>query len=392
MNILELQEKVLNLRSELKGLIENGESEKRELNEEETKRMEEIRNEMDAAEAEIKSIEKENEKIEREIKNKENKKENRKTMSLIKMINAVVEGRQFDENEASAIASAKEEMRKSGLSTKGQIVLRTLDSGGGNGGDVIETEKMPLESAIRANLVASKIGCQWISGLVGNIDFPYYDGTSVLWKGETDSAEEGDGATDFLSLKPKRLTTVVNLSKQLLLQESSDVEAIIIRDIAEAVANKLDETIFGDGERTETNPGGIFHSHDAIDNIANLDYSMVLDAEKECEERNIHNYIFVVNPSVKFQLKATQMANGLQMVWNGNEIDGQKAISSNSVLKNSFAVFDPSKLVVAQWGGIDILVDPYTKADEGCIRLVLNAYFDAEFKYTGAPVVRKFEE
>ena len=35
-------------------------------------------------------------------------------------------------------------------------------------------------------------------------------------------------------------------------------------------------------------------------------------------------------------------------------------------------------LVIGQWGGIDLTVDPYTQAANGKIRLVVNAYFDAK--------------
>ena len=37
-----------------------------------------------------------------------------------------------------------------------------------------------------------------------------------------------------------------------------------------------------------------------------------------------------------------------------------------------------SDYVIAQWGGIDLTVDPYTKAADGKVRLVINAYFDAK--------------
>ena len=41
---------------------------------------------------------------------------------------------------------------------------------------------------------------------------------------------------------------------------------------------------------------------------------------------------------------------------------------------------DPRELVIGQWGGYDITVDPYTKAADGQVRLVINAYFDAKLR------------
>ena len=34
--------------------------------------------------------------------------------------------------------------------------------------------------------------------------------------------------------------------------------------------------------------------------------------------------------------------------------------------------------VIGQWGALDITVDPYTKAADGEVRLVINAFFDAK--------------
>ena len=69
MTILEKREKVLNLRDELQTIISNGEAEQRELAENETSRLAEIRSEIDTLEAEIATEEEEN----RQINNEENK-------------------------------------------------------------------------------------------------------------------------------------------------------------------------------------------------------------------------------------------------------------------------------------------------------------------------------
>ena len=111
-----------------------------------------------------------------------------------------------------------------------------------------------------------------------------------------------------------------------------------------------------------------------------MTYDDVLALEEAVELANGSNYMFLVNPKVKFALKGTQMANGLQMVFAGNEIDGYKTISSNSVADKGIICMDPRELVIGQWGAYDITVDPYTKAGDGQVRLVINAYFDAKLR------------
>ena len=152
-NILELQEQSLELRNQLAELIANGQKEERELNEEETSQMAEIRSQIDEINAQIAEIEKENRSI--EINNNLENKEIR-TMSLVKMINAVVEGRNFTEDEVKAIAEARADFAKSGLQSNGQIVYRSvMATVEGQGKETVAEDKWNLEVAVRNNLVAT---------------------------------------------------------------------------------------------------------------------------------------------------------------------------------------------------------------------------------------------
>lgn len=378
MNILEIQEQVLELKQRMNEIISNGENETRELNEDETNELAEIRTKIDTLEEEIKTKEEENRQITKN-ENKENKEV--RTMNLINMINAVLENRQFSEDEVKTMAEARAEFAKSGINTRGQIAYRGVAATvEGAGKEAIAEEKWNLEVAVRNNLVATKMGADFISGLKGDISIPKYAGSNVTWKGETATAADGQGEFSEVMLQPKRLTATLDISKQFLLQDTVDAEAMLIRDLAAAVAEKLDETIFGAGEGDANTPAGLFAGVSATKALGDITYKDVLDLESAVEEKNGHNYMFVVNPRVKFALKGTQTANGLQMVYAGNEIDGYKTISSNSVVEKGAICMDPRELVIGQWGGYDITVDPYTKAADGQVRLVINAYFDAKLR------------
>jgi HK97 family phage major capsid protein len=378
MNILELQEQSLELRNQLAELIANGQKEERELNEEETNTMAELRKSIDDINAQIEAIEKENRTI--EINNNTENKEIR-TMSLVKMINAVVEGRNFTEDEVKAIAEARADFAKSGLQSNGQIVYRSvMATVEGQGKETVAEDKWNLEVAVRNNLVATKMGADFVGGLVGDVSIPKYAGSNVMWKGETEAADNGRGTFTEVNLAPKRLTATLDVSKQFLLQNSADVEAILIRDLAAAVAEKLDKTIFGSEGGDGNKPAGLFEGVTGEKGLSEITYEDVLKLEEGVELANGSNYMFLVNPKVKFALKGTQMANGLQMVYSGGEIDGYKTISSNSVADKGIICMDPKELIIGQWAGIDIVIDNYTKAADGQVRLVINAYYDAKLR------------
>ena len=383
-NILELQEQRQLLKDTLSEMISNGEAEKRELNSEETAKMAQIKEQIAELDEQVRAIEKENEKLSQmEERNKiiENKEIRTNKMKLINLINDVVNNRNFSEDAQAHIDAAKGEMRKSGLSTKGQIVLRTINATTPTQGqENVAEEKTAIEVALRNNLVAVKAGATFLSGLVGDVSIPTYGGSSVAWADECATAADGAGAWGEVTIKPKRLTATVDVSKQFLLQDSNDAEAMLISDLAKAISEKLEKTIFGAEDGTDKQPAGLLYDCPAGKTVDALGYADVLDMELALEEKNAGDYMFVTSPQVKFALKGVQKANGLGMVCEGDEIDGIKYVSSNSVARNGFIAFDPKSLVIGNWGGIDILVDPYTQAANGCVRLVVNAYFDAAMK------------
>ena len=43
-----------------------------------------------------------------------------------------------------------------------------------------------------------------------------------------------------------------------------------------------------------------------------------------------------------------------------------------------FIVADWTNLALAQFGSLDITVDSYSQAVNGCVRLVINSYWDAQ--------------
>lgn len=382
MNKLELQEQRLALQEELTNLI--GQAESRALEETENSRLAEIRSEIDNIDEEIRKIDEQNKEIAKENNKPKETRKMAKT-KLTDLINAVVEGRAFDADVQAEMAEARAEFAKSGISPKGQILLRSISaSTDASGGYDVAKELQPLEVAVRNNLVASKMGADWLGGLRGDVSIPRYSGSEVKWKGETASADDGAGTFDEIVLTPHRLTAVIDISKQMLLQASDDIEGIIINDLGKAIAEKLDSTIFSASSGDTNTPAGIFSTSATTTgstDISAVTYDNVLALEEKVELANGSDYMFVVNPKVKFAFKGVQMASGLQMVVDGNELDGYKYISSNSVVEKGIACLDPKMLVIGQWGpAADITVDPYSKAADGLVRLVVNAYYDAKLR------------
>lgn len=251
------------------------------------------------------------------------------------------------------------------------------------GQENVPEDKKSLEVAIRNASVLSRIGASWLGNCVGDVSIPKYSGSEVTWKGENASADTGEGAFSEVVLKPKRLTGIVRISKTFLDQDANDAEAQLIADLAAAVAEKLDKTVFGTSGVTDTQPAGLFADTGYTttgETLSAITYDDVLGLELGVEEKNGTDFIFIAHPKVKYALKGTQMASGLQMVWNGGEIDGYKAVVSNSVANGGVIAMDPRDLQVCVWRNTEIVVDPYTLAGDNAIRLIVNMNVDAALK------------
>lgn len=371
MNINEKKEKVINLRDELQGIISAGEQEVRELEENETNRMAEIRSEIDALEAEIAAEEKENRKLNNENKTGKNM-EKTNEIRLFDLVKAVANGQVSDE-QRQYIDGNKIMYERALINV----------SNATQGQENVPEEKRPLEMAIRNASVLNRIGASWLGSCVGDVSIPKYSGSNVTWKAENATADNGEGEFSEVLLQPKRLTAVVRISKTFLDQDANGAEALLLRDLAEAVAEKIDLTVFGTSGATATQPAGLFADTGYTTTggtLSAITYDDVLDLELKVEEANGTNFIFIASPQAKYALKGTQMASGLQMVWDGGEIDGYKAVVSNSVAKGGIIAMDPRDLQVCVWRNTEIIVDPYTLAADNAIRLVCNMNVDVKLK------------
>lgn len=370
MTKLELQENLINLRSELNTIISNGETEKRELNDTENSRIAEIRGLIDEANNQIAQIEKEERELANE-NNKEQKSNKMKEVRLFDLVKGVVNGN-LDDEQRAFVNGNKIDYRAAIMATAA-----------GQGQENVPEEKKGLDVAIRNASVLNKIGATWFGNAVGDISIPKYAGSNVAWKGEGVAADDGASGFTETILSPKRLTAYIDISKQFLAQDSNDAESILINDLANAIAEKLDKTVFGSGSGSTTVPAGLFsgaYVQTGATDLTGVTYDSVLDLESKVEEKNGTDFMFIANPKVKYALKGTQMASGLEMVYSKGEIDGYKAVVSNSVENKGILCMDPRDLCVATWSGVEITVDTVTRAIYNEVRVVVNYLVDAKLR------------
>lgn len=315
--------------------------------------------------------------------NKRNNKRTKtmKNFSLINAIRSASENRSFDEVTTSVVAAGIKEMRKAGISAGGQIVLpfekRAAVTVTGEGVDVVGTDLFDIAEPLRAKNVLLAAGAKFYTGLVNNVQIPVMTGSNVGWAGETAEATDGNPSFANVRLTPKRLTAYVDISKALLIQDSVGVEQNIRQDLINAINSKLEATILGKEAGTADKPAGVFNGKTPT---KVTDFEGLVNLEALVEEKNVISPIaYIASPSARASFR--NMMKGSRgtaiMAYANDQLDGTPVYSTSNVEAKRFVVGDWSNYVIGQFGGIDITVDPYTKASAGQVRLIVNCYFDA---------------
>lgn len=347
------------------------------------KRLASYEDEMEEEDPKDSSIDKENEDEEKE-ENKRNLNHNimKKTQfSLLKAINDIANNRSLDAVSQAVVKAGAEEMRKAGQSFSGQIQLpveeRATVTVTSEHDDVIETEFLDLMGPLRAKNVLIQAGAKYLPGLTGDIQVPSMDRSSCFWEAEIADAQDASVGFTSVKLQPNRLTCYVDISKQFLVQDSLHCEQMIKNDIIAAINSKLEETILGDASAGANKPAGMFYDVSVADVST---YRGLCNKEADVEDANVFGpCVYVMSNKAKAIVRSMDKGGKhTELVYEGDELDGTKVYNTSNVAGTKAIYGDFKNLVIGQWGGIDLTVDPYTRAAAGQVRLVVNAFFDAK--------------
>ena len=309
-----------------------------------------------------------------------NRNKMKKQFSLLKAINDIANNRSLDAASQAVINAGADEMRSAGQSFSGQIQLpvesRAAVTVTNEHDDVIEVEFADLLTPLRAKNVLVAAGAKYMSGLIGDVQVPIMGAGNVTWEGEVASAQEAGYTFTSKKLQPKRLTAYVDISKQFLVQDSIGAEQAIRADIVAAINSKLESTILGSAAGSTTTPAGIFYGQSPKTITTFKD---ICDLEASIEDANVIGECkYVMSNKAKAALRnMPKSSKSTQLVMENGEVDGTPVLNTSNVEAQNIAYGDWNNLAIGQWGAIDLVIDPYTLAKDGQVRIVINAFFDA---------------
>ena len=403
MNLKELTELRGKFYNEHVSLVENAESEGRELTNEEETRADYLEGEIERLDNKMKRRKAHEDMIARTAsfsgmgisETKEIEKINR-NFSLSRAIQAASFGKSLEGAEAEWAQEAAKEYGSRGLQMSGQIGIPSsalyraggadnfqADSGDGSG--YVATSVPGLIEALRAPTMAERVGVTTINNATGNLKFPRVSNKAV---GTAETEVSADAAStmelDELTLSPTRVANNTLFSKQLILQGGASVDSMIAAELAAGINETIDKDVFakaaaGAGYQGNLTGGSIAASH-------------IFAAEKAvlAAGGDLANGQFVLSPSAMSILKGEASVASIKALINENRVDGFPThytpnLVDSATDQGDFVFGDFAKgMVLAFFGGVDILVDPYSNAGTARIALHVNKFYDADVRQGGA--------
>ena len=313
-----------------------------------------------------------------------------RNFSFFKAVNDFTNGK-LDGVEREMHEEAVNEARSAGRSINGlgipSFMLESRADVTQGGSAIAPTNVLGFADAMREASVFDKVGANILTGLSANTTIPVAGASSVEWEGEVDAAADGGAQFGKVELTPTRLASYVNISKQLLLQNGAAAEQAIIRDLGRATAQKMDAAIFSTAgvSGAPDSLGELATStftESAFSNLASIMLDFVSAEQTLAEAGGLEgNLAYVASPALMAQLKQSAQVAAVNAGMQGALINGYPAYFTNGCTKSAgvsgdFFFGDFSKLYMGMFGGLDIMVDPYSVAVNGQTRLVLNQYMD----------------
>ena len=249
------------------------------------------------------------------------------------------------------------------------------------GGDFID--------ALRNQSSIMQAGARMLGGLSGDVKIPKKTGVSAAAWIDTEGADSA--ATEMtvgqISLSPKTLGAHTDVTRQLLIQSSLDVENLIRDDLTRALALAIDKAGL-EGTGLNGQPTGILSTTgtNAVTFAGvNPTFAEVVAMETAVAEDNalLGNLSYILPASMYGALKTSEKAtNTAQFVVEpGGSINGYRGIVSNQATSGNMYFGNFDDLLIGMFGGLDLTVDPYSLSKSGTVRLVALQSVDAAVRH-----------
>lgn len=232
---------------------------------------------------------------------------------------------------------------------------------------------------LRNRMILAALGVTMLPGLDGDVAIPRLTGGGTAFWLATDETDitEATQTLDQVTLVPRNVGALSVFTRQLLLQSSVAIEALVRSDIATVLAIAVDLAgLYGSGAAGQ--PTGVANTAGigapGAFAAAVPTFAEVISLETVVAQANAltASLAYAVDTGMRGSLKsAEKFTNTGLTIWeSGNTLNGHRTEVSNQITDGDVFFGNWSDLLQGVWGGLDVLIDPYTLSARGNTRVI----------------------
>lgn len=335
-----------------------------------------------------------------------------KTWSLSRAIKQIATNGRLDGVEAEWTMEARKDNERRGLEMDGNVGIPSFAiyragetdqmsatagaAGDAGGSGFVPTNVAGVIEALRAPSVIEQTGVTVINNATGNLKFPRIATAATLAEKTEIAASAAAGLQlDEVTLTPERVTAYTAYSKQLALQGGADVDRLILGDLVAAMNARIDTSAFADIIATTDGSTINIAGTDGTDDALNAALVYAMESAVLADGADLSGSIFVMSPKAFQHSRSEAAVSNVSALWDGGTFAGYRALATpyltDDVLDDTATVGGQMLFgnfrqagILARFGSPDILVDPYSLAANGQIKIHINAFWDFALRQPAA--------
>ena len=217
-----------------------------------------------------------------------------------------------------------------------------------------------------------------LNGLSGDVKIPKKTSASTAQfiSSEGGASGESEMVIGSVTMSPKTLGAFTDVTRQLMIQSSLDVENLIRDDLSKSMAIAIDNAAL-EGSGSSGNPTGITNTSGintvSLSSAAAPTFAEMVSIETAVAVDNalMGDLAYIIHPTNYGTLKTTAKDSGSGLfVAENNQVNGYPVVVSAQLTANNYVFGNFNDLLIGFFGGLDIVVDPYTSSSSGTVRVV----------------------
>jgi HK97 family phage major capsid protein len=245
--------------------------------------------------------------------------------------------------------------------------------------EIVATNLLANEfiDVLRNSSSVMQAGARMLPGLVGNVAIPKKTAASSGgWiSSEGGAASESEPTFGTVSMAPKNVGAFTDMTRQLILQSTPAIEALVRDDLTQALALAIDKGAL-EGSGSSGQPTGILNTS-GVNKPTSFAAAVPTFAEMVAMETAVAednalfgNLAYITDAATYGGLKTKAKDAGSGMfVLEGGEANGYNVIRTQQATAGNVYFGNFADCLIGMWGGLDLLVDPYTASSSGTVRV-----------------------